>query len=129
MADPEKVLYEQNPAMFRNHPLQFVLGLLLCLVLVGIPFMIAWWLRCLGTTLTVTNERTALRRGILSKYLTEVMHENVRNIQISQTFGQRIFGVGSIAISSAGQSGFEIEVHGIPDPEEVKRLIDEHRRD
>ena len=128
MASEEKILYEANPSMFRNHPVQFVLGILLCFVIVGIPFLFVWWLRCKGTKLTVTNERTTLRRGILSKYLTEVMHENVLNIEIRQTFGQRIFGVGAIAISSAGQPGFEIEVRGIPDPEGIKRLIDEHRK-
>ena len=101
--------------------------LLLCLVGVGFIILIIWWLKCLGTTLTVTSEQTTLRKGILSKYTNDVFHENVRNIQVGQTFLQRIMGVGYIGISSAGQSGVEIEVHGIRDPDVIKELIDDCR--
>ena len=55
------------------------------------------------------------------------IYRNVRNIQVRQSFLQRMFNVGWIGISSAGQSGVEIEVNGIPDPERVKEIIDEHR--
>lgn len=89
--------------MFRNRPVYFVLGCLLCLVLVGIPIMVIWYLTCLCTRLTVTNQRTTLRHGLLSKHTNEVWHRDVRNVQIDQSFFQRIFGVGRIAISSSGQ--------------------------
>jgi uncharacterized membrane protein YdbT with pleckstrin-like domain len=94
---------------------------------VGVVILLVWWIRCLGTTLTVTTEQTTLRRGILSKYTNDVFHENVRNIQVGQTFLQRLLDVGYIGISSAGQSGVEIEVNGIPHPEQVKELIDDCR--
>ncbi|MGB1929669.1 MAG: PH domain-containing protein [Mariniblastus sp.] len=77
--------------------------------------------------MTVSSERTRLRRGILSKSITEVWHQDVRNVQLKQTLFQRLFGVGMIGISSAGQSGVEISVSGIPDPEVIKSLIDTHR--
>ena len=89
--------------------------------------MFVWWLKCKGTTLTVTNKRTSLRRGILSKSINEVWHSDVRNVLLKQSFFQRIFGVGMIGVSSAGQSGMEISVSGIPDPDRVKQLIDERR--
>lgn len=123
----EQVLYESHPAMFGNHPIGFVLSVILCLVGIGIVILLVWYIRCLGTTLTITNEQTTLRRGILSKFTNDVFHENVRNIIVRQTFFQRLFGVGYIGISSAGQSGIEIEVHGIPDPDRVKEIIDDCR--
>ena len=124
----EKVLYEAHPSMFRNHPISFVLTVLLCLVGVGFIIFFFWWLDSIGTTLIVTDERTTLKKGVLSKSIDEVWHRDVRNVQLYQSFGQRIFGVGKLGISSAGQGGMEIEVSGIPDPEDVKRLIDESRR-
>ena len=130
MSDPtedEHTLYESHPSMFRNRPVEFVLTAILCLVVVGILMMFTWWFKSKGTTLTVTNKRTTLRRGILSKSITEVWHSDVRNVVLEQTFFQRIFGVGMIGISSAGQSGMEISVSGIPDPDKVKQLIDERR--
>ena len=128
MAEQEEaVLYESHPSMFRNHPVAFVLCLVLCCVGIGLIILLVWWIRVLGTTLTVTNEQTTLRRGILSKHTNDVFHSNVRNIQVRQSMMQRIFNVGWIGISSAGQDGLEIEVDGLPDPEAVKQIIDDHR--
>ncbi|REJ87665.1 MAG: PH domain-containing protein [Planctomycetota bacterium] len=123
----EQVLYEAHPAMFRNHPFLFVLNCILCLVIVGIIVFVVWYLRCRGTKLTITNEQTTLRTGLLSKFTNDVFHENVRNIIVRQTFFQRIMGVGYVGISSAGQGGIEIEVNGIPDPDRVKQIIDDCR--
>ena len=124
---PETVLYDENPSMFRNRPLEFIISCLLCLVVVGFVILLIWWIRCKGTQLTVTSERTRLRKGLLSKSITEVWHRDVRNVQLRQSFFQRILGVGFLGISSAGQGGIEIAVSGIPDPERVKELIDNHR--
>jgi hypothetical protein len=52
---------------------------------------------------------------------------DVRNIEIDQSVFQRMFGVGSIGIASAGQSGIEIQFAGIRDPDGVKTLIDRYR--
>lgn len=123
----ERVLYEASPAMFRNRPISFVLCCLLSVVVVGLIILGIWYLKTRATTLTVTNEQTTLRKGLLSKYTNDVFHSNVRNIIVRQSFFQRMMGVGYVGISSSGQSGIEIEVNGIPDPERVKQLIDDCR--
>ena len=127
-ANEEVTLYDENPSMFRNRPVEFIVTVILCAVVVGFVIFLVWWLRCKGTQLTITSDRTRLRKGILSKSITEVWHQDVRNVQLNQTFFQRLLGVGSLGISSAGQAGLEISVSGIPDPEQVKDLIDQHRR-
>lgn len=126
-APGEQVLYSEHPAMFRNQPVGFVLAVILCLVGIGFVILLVWWLRCLGTRLSVSDRRTTLRTGLLSKNTNEVWHASVRNIQIRQSFLQRIFGVGFIGISSAAQAGMEIEVAGIRDPEGVRAIIDRYR--
>jgi len=152
----EKELYASHPRMFRNNPFKFILNYLVMLVcVVGIILIAAsektnallwllggarivvffiigfmqmiWWLQVLSTTLTVTDKRTILRKGILSKFTNEVLHENIRNIQVYQSFMQRMLKAGSIGISSAGQAGVEIEVQGIPSPYDVKSCIDQYR--
>ena len=52
---------------------------------------------------------------------------DVRTVNLSQSFLQRIFGVGKIGISSTGQSDVEISVSGQPDPENIKEAIDSRR--
>ena len=54
----EKVLYESHPSMFRNQPVWFVISVLLCLVGVGLVIFAIWFIKCKGTTLTVTEDRT-----------------------------------------------------------------------
>ena len=124
----ERILYEEHPAMFKNHPLWFVICILLVAALgAGLVILLFWWLNCLGTKLTVSDQRSTLRRGLLSRKEDEVFHADVRNIQLSQTLFQRIFRVGSIGLSSAGQSGIEIVASGIPNPDRVKEIIDRYR--
>ena len=118
-AGPEQEVLVLRPSMLRAHPL-------LALLTLGIGPLVLW-LRHLGERIHVTNKRTTLRRGLLSKSTTEVLHDHVRNIQIRQSFLNRVFDVGTVGISSAGQEGVEIIAQDIPHPERVKRTIDSYR--
>ena len=123
----EEVLLEVHPSLWRNRPFLFGLVALLCLVGVGLPILLIWWLDTRATTLTITNRRTILRCGLLSKRTEEVMHAHVRNIMVEQSLFQRLFGVGEIGISSSGEAGIEITAAGVPDPEGIRVLIDRFR--
>lgn len=124
----EKVLYHRHPSMFRNRPILFMLFVVLIPVYcLGLLLLLIWWIRDLGITLTVTDKRTTLRHGILSKSITEIWHRDVRNVLVSQSFFQRIFGVGAIGVSSAGGPGLEIQVAGMATPYKVKQIIDAGR--
>jgi membrane protein YdbS with pleckstrin-like domain len=129
--------------MFRNRPIAFIVGWLFLLigtfslangqrevlwpvVLVAALFLL-WWLRCRTTTLTITPRVIELRRGLLARSTNEVRHQDVRNIRVTQTLGQRVFGVGSVAVSTAGQADIEIEVSGIPHPVRVRQIINDCR--
>jgi len=128
VADSEETLLELNPAMFRNHPIGFILSVILIAAAgAGLVILAIWWLTTKAATLTVTNKRAIQRTGLISKKTTEVLHRDVRNIEIDQSVFQRMFGVGSIGIASAGQSGIEIQFAGVRDPDGVKALIDRYR--
>jgi uncharacterized membrane protein YdbT with pleckstrin-like domain len=121
------VLYEAHPAMFRNRPVVFSLCVLTIPIVVGAVGLIVWFLNSRSTTLTVTDRWTRLRRGLLSRDISTVYHNDVRNVRVVQTFFQRLMNVGYVGISSAGQAGVELEVYGLPDPERVKASIDRFR--
>ena len=128
MTESEGTLLEINPVMFRSNPVGFILSVILIAAAgAGLVILAIWWLKTKAATLTVTNKRTIQRTGLISKKTTEVVHRDVRNIQIDQSVFQRLFGVGSIGISSAGQSGIEIEFTGVRDPDGIKALIDRYR--
>jgi len=123
----ETTLIKVSPSMWRTNPILFLLSVALILVGVGIVILLIWWLICKSTRLEVTNKRTIVTKGLLSKATNEVRHSDVRNIQVTQSFLQRILGCGTIAISSAGQSEMEILVTGIPDPQGIAETIRENQ--
>ena len=128
MTESEGTLLEINPVMFRSNPVGFILSVILIAAAgAGLVILAIWWLKTKAAMLTVTNKRIIQRTGLISKKTTEVLHRDVRNIQIDQSVFQRLFGVGSIGISSAGQSGIEIQFTGVRDPDGIKALIDRYR--
>ena len=124
---PEMILYKDHPAMFRNRPVLFLVCCALIPFGIGIVVLLAWWLRCLSTSLVITESRVTLRKGLLSKATNDVLIADIRNVKVSQSFLQRIFGVGAVAVSTSGQSDMEIEVHGVPAPDRIKSIINDRR--
>src|SRR5690606_30494013 len=81
------------------------------MVLWSIGLITYWWIDRLGASLEITTKRTIMHRGFFSKSSSEVVHDNIRNIQVTQSFLQRVCVVGKIGISSSGQDGIELEVN------------------
>ncbi|KLU05253.1 putative transmembrane protein [Rhodopirellula islandica] len=86
-----------------------------------------WTLLSRFTTLTVTDDRTVYREGIVSRETSEVQHDDVRNIQLDQSFVQRLLNVGGIGISSSGQDDLEVVAKGLPHPKRIIDLIRENQ--
>ncbi len=94
------------------------LTLLLCVGIVGY-----WTLLSQFTTLTVTDNRTIFRKGFFSRETSEVQHNDVRNIQLHQSFGDRLLGIGDVSISSSGQDDLEVVAQRLPNPKRIIELI------
>jgi hypothetical protein len=92
---------------------------------------IGWWatklLHARTTALIITNKRTTEQRGWLRRTTKEILHDKLQDIQITQSFPQRLLGVGSLGLSNAGEAGVEILVDDLPDPERIRRIIDAYR--
>lgn len=105
----------------------FWLLLFVPMALGGIGLITWWWVDRLGASLEITTKRTIMHRGIFSKSSSEVVHDNIRNIQISQSFLQRVMQVGEIGISSSGQDGIELQINHLKDPDNLRKIIDLYR--
>jgi len=92
--------------------------LLVIFVIVGY-----WMMLSRFTTLTVTDDRTIYQEGIVSRETSEVQHDDVRNIQLDQSFVQRLLKVGGVAISSSGQDEMEVVAKNLPNPAGIIDLI------
>jgi uncharacterized membrane protein YdbT with pleckstrin-like domain len=146
---PEEVICKLRPSMWRNQPFTFLLYVVLVLspaitaivaniyglnaktlaMIAAIPcafaclMLLGWKMRCRSTELTITTRRSILRNGIFSRYTTEVRHCDVRNIQVSQSFWQRLCGVGRICISSEMEDDHDILVDGLPHPDHIAETM------
>lgn len=114
--------------MFREYPGRFLLYVLLIPVLgFGLYLLIRWWIKNYSTRLSLTETVVIFVQGIFNTRRTEVRMADIRTVHVEQNFKERILNTGSIMISSAGSDGYEIEVHGMPNPTKVRRLIDQFR--
>jgi uncharacterized membrane protein YdbT with pleckstrin-like domain len=95
--------------------------------LVAVGVLGVWKLKSLGEGIRVTTKRTIDREGFFSKQTSEVLHGDIRNIQIKQTFAQRLLRVGTLAISCAAENEDEVRMDDVPDPERVRKVIDLYR--
>jgi uncharacterized membrane protein YdbT with pleckstrin-like domain len=117
-----QVVYEAHPAMFRAHPFWFILCVVLIAVAIGVLMLLYWYLKTHATTLTVTDQELMYERGILSKDRTSVSLKHIRSVNIAQGFMNRILGVGTIQISTAGDEP-EFTIADMPDPYVIQEAI------
>lgn len=87
--------------------------------------------RILGMPLSFTRyalseDRLFLRRGFLNVHQDEIVLYRVRDLRVSQTLWQRIFGVGTVTVISTDKSIPELALKNIRQPNEVKELVHEY---
>jgi len=117
------VVYEAHPAMFRAHPFWFIVFVLLIAAFgIGLLILLYWYIKTRATALTVTQHELMYERGILSKDRLSVSLRHVRSVEVKQSFVNRILGVGTIQISTAGDEP-EFTVKDLPDPHEIREAI------
>jgi hypothetical protein len=86
---------------------------------------LGWWkVGTRATTVVITNRRTIVHRGLFSRSSKELKHEQVMDIQITQTFPQRMLRVGTLGLDGGGTDDVEIVVEDLPDPARLRELVD-----
>jgi uncharacterized membrane protein YdbT with pleckstrin-like domain len=121
MADT--VVYEAHPAMFRAHPFWFIGAVILIPAFgIGILLLLYWYIHTRQTALTVTESELMYEKGILSKDRTSVSLKHIRSVHVTQGFINRILGVGTVQVSTAGDQP-EFTVADMPDPGTIREAI------
>lgn len=124
----QDVLFRTRPLMIRARPIGFAFSVALIPVYgLGIAILLYWWLSIVSSELVVTPQRVRKRAGILSNRVTELVHRDVKNIQVSQGPIQNFMGTGTLRLSSAGQAGIELTMTDIEDPQHIRDLIYSNR--
>lgn len=152
-AGPEQRVRMIRPAFLRGRPIEVVTWLVAPLAIAGLAMFMGgdrggawagttlfvvgpiallglaarWALVTLGCSLEISNKRTLERRGVFSRSVNEVLHDHIRNVQVRQSFYERLVNVGKLGIASSGADGIEIQVASLPDPHGLRKIIDLYR--
>lgn len=84
--------------------------------------------RILGLPITFTRyrlseDRLFCEKGFLNIKQDEVLLYRVRDLQLTMTIGQRIFGVGTVCVVSSDKSIPHLDLVNVKDPRNVKEMI------
>jgi uncharacterized membrane protein YdbT with pleckstrin-like domain len=153
MSNATQPNYDAHPAMFRNHPLGYIILLLLIILPVvlllmfreqfagmgdfppalllaatglGILIMLYCFLNTRATRLSITGDEVHLEEGLLSKRHIDLHVNQIRAVRVYQSFLNRVFRVGQIEIYTTGDQP-ELVVGGMPGPHRVRDHVRSRR--
>ena len=78
------------------------------------------------TKYRVTETRIFIETGLLNLREEEILLYKVRDIYLTRSLGQRIFGVGTIHIYADDKTSAKLAITNVKIPKDVKELIFEH---
>ena len=81
------------------------------------------------TRYAISEDRLFQATGILNLTYEELLLYRIRDITLSRSFGQRIFGVGSITVTSSDKSRPVLVIQNVKDAPAVKELIHQQVED
>jgi uncharacterized membrane protein YdbT with pleckstrin-like domain len=81
------------------------------------------------TKYEISEDRLFQTTGFLNLKYEEILLYRVRDLELARSFGQRIFGVGSITVTSSDKSHPVLVIHNVKDPAAVKELIHQQVED
>lgn len=119
----EEVIWEGHPShlYYLGH---YILGTpLLLFFFVGLIPIIYAILDQRTKRFTITNRKITSTEGIIARNVHEVTIKDIRNINFKQNIIERLVGLGSIEVGTAGTAGIEVRFIGIPESQKVKDMI------
>ena len=78
------------------------------------------------TRYALSEDRLFLKRGVINVKQDEIVLYRVRDLRVSVSLWQRLFGVGTVTVISTDKSIPEFTLKNIRQPNEVKELIHEY---
>lgn len=75
------------------------------------------------TKYSLSEDRLFVESGLLKTVENEVRLYRVLDLSLTRTLSQKIFGIGTIKVSSADKTLGDFEIKNVKRPDEVKELL------
>jgi uncharacterized membrane protein YdbT with pleckstrin-like domain len=106
-----------------NHHVQVgwvAVAVLVAMVLVALVGVV----RLLSTTYTISNQRLTIQTGLLSRDFHESRLERVQNVNVRQSFIERVLRIGTVDFDTAAGGNFDFSFNGVSNPRSIVRVVD-----
>jgi membrane protein YdbS with pleckstrin-like domain len=98
------------------------------LVISGLLVVGRVFLTILGHRYRLTTQRLFIERGILSQTVDQTELIRVDDVRLYKSLLDRLFGLGSVALTSTDASDREVLIVGVAEPDKVAEAIRSHMR-
>lgn len=78
------------------------------------------------TVYDLTDDRLFVKTGFFTINEEEIRLYRVLDIQYKATLGQRLFGLGSIFLTTSDHSAHNLEIRSVKRPKDVKEMLSAH---
>lgn len=116
LADGEEILGHLNLTK-----LQYLMPVICCLILIGIPWVLWVFISRRTTEMAYTNKRMILKTGIFSRDTDEIRIDRIESIDIKQSIVGRILGFGTIYVTGTGAKIIALEA--VTDVIEIRKAL------
>lgn len=94
------------------------------LIAAAILLLLTWnTLVLLGERYTLGPESLVWESGVIRRLRVEVPIARIQNTVLYRSLGERLFGLGTIGVATAGADGYELVWSSLPQPEHVLNRI------
>ena len=101
----------------------FAISILTCWLVVPVLYALYRYLKTANHHYTLTNQRLVEETGIFVKNVESVELYRVKDLSVSGTLAQTIFGRGRIIVQSTDTTSPTLVINAVPDPIAVSHLV------
>jgi uncharacterized membrane protein YdbT with pleckstrin-like domain len=101
----------------------------LCGVIAVAIVLVGGFVKRMGTTYMVSNQRLYIRRGILAKHVQQTRIDRVQNVNTNQGLLERVMRFGTVDFDTAGTDDSDFRFVGIASPDRVVAAVDTAQRE
>jgi len=121
-APAEQIIWSGSSSQVRNLGI-YLLCALFCWLIVPIFYAIAKWIELRSRHYEITTQLVRVRQGVWSKRTDELELYRVKDSTVFEPFWQRLFGVGSINITTNDASTPSLVLEALPNATDTREKL------
>jgi len=118
----EQVIWSGSSSQVRNLGI-YILCALFCWLIVPLIYAIVKWIQLRSRHYEITTQRVRLRQGVFSKRTDELELYRVKDSTVFEPFWQRLFGVGSIVITTNDATTPSLTLEALPHASDTREKL------